>query len=57
MLMDEIHNNEMMKKEMKAKMMQMMDENPEMKEEMMQKMMEKNPEMMKMMKEKMKNEG
>jgi hypothetical protein len=57
MLMDNIHNNEMMKREMKAKMMQMMDENPEMMEEMMQKMMEKNPDMMKKMKGKMKNEG
>jgi hypothetical protein len=54
MLMDEIHNNEMMKMEMKAKMMQMMNENPEMMEEMMQKMMDKNPEMMKKMKGKMK---
>ena len=51
MLMDDIHNNKTMKKEMKAKMMQMMDENPE----MMQKMMKKNPEMMKKMKGKMKN--
>jgi len=57
MLMDEIHNNKTMKKEMKEKMMQMMDENPEMMEEMMQKMIEKNPEMMKKMKGKMKNEG
>ncbi len=38
MLMDEIHNNEMMKKEIKEKMMQMMDENPEKMEEMMKKM-------------------
>ena len=45
MLMDEIHNNEIMKMEMKAKMMQMMNENPEMMEEMM----DKNSEM--------KNEG
>ena len=37
MLMDEIHNNKMMKKEMKAKMMQMMDENPEMMDEMKKK--------------------
>jgi hypothetical protein len=57
MLMDEIHKNNMMKKEMKVKMMEMMNENPEMMEEMMQKMMEKNPEMMQRMKGKMKNKG
>ncbi len=57
MLMEKIHINEMMKKEMKERMKNMMDENPDMMEEMMQKMMEKNPEMMKMMKEKMKNKG
>lgn len=34
MLMDEIHNNKMMKKDMKAKMMQMMNENPEMMKKM-----------------------
>jgi len=54
MLMDEIHNNKTMKDAMKAKMMEMMDENPEMMEEMKQKMMEKNPEMKKKMKGKMK---
>jgi Asp-tRNA(Asn)/Glu-tRNA(Gln) amidotransferase B subunit len=54
MLMEEIHSNKMMKKAMKAKMMQMMNENPEMMEEMMQKMMEKNPGMMKKMKGRMK---
>ena len=57
MLMEKIHGNDDMKKEMKKRMSQMMDENPEMMKEMMQKMMEKNPEMMQKMKEKMKNKG
>ncbi|MFL1894814.1 hypothetical protein ACJRPK_03865 [Aquimarina sp. 2-A2] len=37
MLMEKIHNNEMMKKEMKKRMKKMMDENPDMMEKMMQK--------------------
>ena len=58
MLMDKIHANNTMKKEMKEKMMQMMKESPGMMEEMMdkdpemmEKMMKKNPEMMEKMME------
>ncbi|MBT8307978.1 MAG: hypothetical protein KJN85_13635, partial [Maribacter sp.] len=55
LLMEKMHDNEMMKTEMKARMKKMMEENPGMMEEMMQKMMEKNPGMKEKMKEKMKN--